>query len=143
MFGEKIKMLRKSQGLTQAEFAKRLFVTSAAVSQWETDVTRPDMERLIKIAKEFSVPLDYFSDDPATDYSETELIKQHLLIELGASQPKTNEAKILAAGIDKLPKEQREMALNVMKAMFAKYADYFEEGDQNDTELRESGDQGN
>ena len=45
------------------------------------------------------------------------------LIEL----PKTNEARILAAGIDKLPKEQREQALSVIRAMFTKYADYFEE----------------
>ena len=127
-------MLRKSQGLTQTEFAKRLFVTSAAVSQWEKNITRPDTDRLMKIAKEFQVPLDYFSEDKQINYSEAELIKQHLLIELTANQPKTSEAKILAAGIDKLPKEQREMALNVMKAMFAKYSDYFEEG-EHDTEL--------
>ena len=42
--------------------------------------------------------------------------------------PLTNEARILAAGIDKLPKEQREQALSVIRAMFTKYADYFEEG---------------
>jgi len=41
--------------------------------------------------------------------------------------PKTAEARILATGIDKLPKEQREQALNVIKAMFAKYSSYFEE----------------
>ena len=123
VFGEKIKMLRKSQGLTQAEFAKRLFVSSAAVSQWETDVTKPDMERLIKIAKEFSVPLDYFSDEPTAEYSEAELIKQHILIELGAKQPKTEEAKFISVAIDKMPPKEREKALNVLKVM---YADYFE-----------------
>jgi hypothetical protein len=33
-----------------------------------------------------------------------------------------------------MPKEQREQALNVMKAVFAKYADYFEKGnEENDT----------
>ena len=93
----------------------------------------PDTERLLSIAKEFSVPLDYFSDDPdGKKYSETELIKQHLLIELNAKQPKTEEARILAAGIDKLPKAQREMALNVVKAMFTQYADYFEKGSNDD-----------
>ena len=44
-----------------------------------------------------------------------------------AEVPKTAEARILATGIDKLPKEQREQALNVIKAMFAKYSSYFEE----------------
>ena len=133
MLGDKIKMLRVSQGLNQTEFANRIFVTPGAVSQWETGRTMPDTERLLSIAKEFSVPLDYFSDDPdGKKYSETELIKQHLLIELNAKQPKTEEARILAAGIDKLPKAQREMALNVVKAMFTQYADYFEKGSNDD-----------
>ena len=123
VFGEKIKMLRTSQGLTQAEFAKRLFVTSAAVSQWEKNVTRPDMERLIKISKEFSVPLDFFSDEPTTEYSEAELIKQHLLIELGAKQPKTEEAQFISLAIDKMPQKEREKALEVLKVM---YSDYFD-----------------
>ena len=49
--------------------------------------------------------------------------------------PHTPEARILAAGIDKLPQAQREQALAVVKAMFAKYADYFDtkENDDNDT----------
>lgn len=117
MLSEKIKKLRMSQGMNQTDFAKRLFVTPGAVYQWETGRTVPDTARLISMAKEFAVPLTYFSDD-VPDCSEADLIKQHLLIELGAQQPKTDEARILAAGVDRLPKEQREIALNVMKAMF-------------------------
>ena len=133
MVGEKIKKLRISQGLNQTDFAKRLFVTPGAVSQWETGRTLPDTERLISIAKTFSVPLDYFLDDPnGKDYTETELIKQHLLIELGAKQPKTDEARLLAKGVDKMPKAQREQAVNIIKAVFAQYADYFEKGTDND-----------
>lgn len=127
MIGEKIKKLRLSLGLTQTEFAKKLFVTPAAVSQWESNNTRPDMDRLMKISKEFSVPLDYFSDDPSDKkYTEAELIKQHILIELGASQPKTIEAKIISGAVDKMPKEKREQAINIMKAVFDQYSDYFE-----------------
>jgi hypothetical protein len=35
-------------------------------------------------------------------------------------------------GLDKLTKEQREQALNVMKAMFSQYADYFEKVPSNE-----------
>ena len=42
---------------------------------------------------------------------------------------RTPEARILAKGIDKLPQAQREQALAVIRAMFAKYADYFEDED--------------
>lgn len=124
MLADKIKMLRKSQGLNQTEFAKRLFVTQGAVYQWETGRTTPDTARLLAMAKEFSVPLDYFSDDKP-DITEAELIKQHLLIELGADKPKTDEARIIAAGVDRLPKVQREQALDVVKAMFREHSDYF------------------
>lgn len=135
MLGEKIKKLRISQGLNQTAFAKRLFVTPGAVSQWEKGKTAPDTDRLIAIAKEFSVPLDYFLDDPSgKEYTETELIKQHLLIELGANQPKTDEARLLAKGIDKMPAAQRKQALNIIKAVFEQYADYFEKGTDNNDE---------
>ena len=63
MLGEKIKNLRQAKGMNQTEFAKAMFVTSGAVSQWEKGLTRPDTDRLMQIAKLFSVPLDYFSDD--------------------------------------------------------------------------------
>ena len=125
MIGDKIKKLRLSLGLNQIEFAKKLFVTSAAVSQWENNITRPDMDRLMRISKEFSVPLDYFSDEEK-QYTETELIKQHILIELGADIPKTTEAKIISGVIDKMPPEKREQAVNIMKAVFTQYADSFE-----------------
>ena len=46
--------------------------------------------------------------------------------------PHTEEAKILAKGIDKLPPEQRAQALAVVRAMFAIHADYFEKGSKDD-----------
>ena len=129
MLSDKIKMLRLSQGLSQTDFAKRLFVTPGAVNQWERGKTAPDTNRLIAMAKEFSVPLDYFSDETEGKYTEADLIKQHILIELAAEQPKTDEAKIISRGIDKLPKEKREQALNVLNAMFSQYEDLFQKGD--------------
>ena len=132
MLGDKIKMLRISQGLNQTAFAKKIFVTPGAVSQWETGRTIPDTERLMMIAKTFQIPLDFFSEEPnSKQYTEAELITEQLMNKL--SQPKTEEARILAKGIDKLPKEQREQALAVVRAMFAKYEDYFEKENADDT----------
>lgn len=47
--------------------------------------------------------------------------------------PHTEEARILAKGIDQLPKEQREQALSVVRAMFEKYAKFFEKENADDT----------
>lgn len=128
MLGEKIKQLRISQGLSQTEFAKRLFVTPGAVSQWEKNRTAPDTERLMAIAREFSIPLDYFSDK---QYSEAELIKQQVLIKLNG-KPKTVEARIVSGGMDKLPQEQREQILNMLRAMYVKSPDLFRDEKGND-----------
>lgn len=46
--------------------------------------------------------------------------------------PRTEEARILAKGIDQLPKAQREQALNVIRAMFSMHADYFTKGNDDD-----------
>lgn len=103
-----------------------MFVTPGAVSQWETGRTAPDTERLIAIANEFKIPLDYFSDK---EYTETELITQQILNKLD-SLPKSAEARIISGGIDKLPKEKREQALNIMKAAFSQYSNLFDEGEK-------------
>ena len=120
MFADKIKQLRISQGLNQSEFAQRLNITPGAVSQWENGRTVPDTERLMSIAKEFSIPLDYFSDGEK-QYTETELIRQHLLIELGAAQPKTDEAKFVSIAMDKMPKKEREKAVKILQAVYSEY----------------------
>ena len=56
--GEKIKNIRMANGLSQTEFAARVFVTRQAVSKWEKGRSLPSTESLECIAKEFSVPLE-------------------------------------------------------------------------------------
>ena len=41
--------------------------------------------------------------------------------------PITEEARIVSGGMDKLPKEQREQILNVLRAMFSQNPGLFEE----------------
>lgn len=54
-FGEKLQLLRKERGLTQAELAEQLFVSRAAVSKWESG--RGSI-RLKPLPNTFSVSLD-------------------------------------------------------------------------------------
>ena len=55
---EKIQKLRKEQGMTQEQFAERLFVSRTAVSKWETGRGMPNMESLQMIARVCGITLD-------------------------------------------------------------------------------------
>ncbi|MCC7669429.1 hypothetical protein C0V80_07620 [Leuconostoc pseudomesenteroides] len=49
--------IRVDQGLTQAEFADRLFISPKTISNWERGINLPPLDVLINISKTFQVPL--------------------------------------------------------------------------------------
>ena len=57
---EKIKSIRTDNGISQRELAKKLGLSNRAVSKWESGLSYPSTENLIRIAEVFSVPLEYF-----------------------------------------------------------------------------------
>lgn len=58
-FGELLKNLRKSAGLTQKQLAERLGISKNAVSYYEKSLRCPSSDILIKIARVFHVSADY------------------------------------------------------------------------------------
>lgn len=56
--GEKIRLLRLQNKMTQEQLADHLGVSYQSVSRWENGVTYPDIEFLPAIAKYFSVAVD-------------------------------------------------------------------------------------
>lgn len=61
-FGERLKVLRKGQKLTQQELATRLGVAKSVVSYYESGDRFPSYDVLIKIARTFHVTTDYLLD---------------------------------------------------------------------------------
>ena len=57
-FGERVKAVRTSAGLSQEQFASRLGVTRQAVSNWENGRNLPDIEVVIAMSQTFGVSLD-------------------------------------------------------------------------------------
>ena len=57
--------LRKDLGLSQDEFAEKLFVTRQAVSRWENGETIPNIDTLKLIAETFHVSVDHLLGRPA------------------------------------------------------------------------------
>ena len=115
--GIRIRTMRKSRGLTQEDLAKAIGQSASSITMYETGRREPDFETLESLADIFNIPLAYL----VSNNSSTEYI------------PRTEESRTLAKGIDQLPKEQREQALSVVRAMFEKYANFFEKENADDT----------
>lgn len=64
--GEKIKLLRKSNKITQEALAKEINVDRSSIGKYETGTT-PSMDILIKIASYFNVTTDYLLGNTNTD----------------------------------------------------------------------------
>ena len=56
--GKRIYDIRKSNGLTQEQFANMFSVTRQAVSNWENDKAYPDLHTLVEISNQFNITLD-------------------------------------------------------------------------------------
>ncbi len=62
MYGEKIKTLRKSNNLTQAQLAEKLNCSVSKVGMWETDKREPTKNDLVSLADIFNVSINYLLD---------------------------------------------------------------------------------
>ncbi len=71
-FAENLKEIRKQKNITQEELAEMLNVSRQAVSKWEAGNGYPETEKLLIIAKELNISLDFlFSDEPNTTEEKT------------------------------------------------------------------------
>lgn len=59
MIADKIKLLRESRGLTQADLARKLGVTRSGVNAWEMGITVPSTQFVTALAEVFDVSSDY------------------------------------------------------------------------------------
>jgi len=109
--------------ISAAELSRMSGVNKVAISNYINGVYIPKQDKCYALAIALDVDPGWLmtGDEPRKTRNEN-----------AEDPPKTEEARILAKGIDKLPQEQREQALSVIKAMFAKYSNYFEK--ENDDE---------
>lgn len=104
-----IKSIRVSAGLTQAQFAQMLNVHQTAVSQWEQEKTKPDLETVKRISELFHVSVDYilFGEEkenvPATADTLNDEHKKTL-----------NELMEL---LDQVPEDKLELLLEMIKPL--------------------------
>ena len=133
--GEKIKRLRSERGWTQSELGERIGVQKAAINKYETGVVVNFKREIIaKLSNAFDVNPAWLIDEeeewppvPSIRQLVNNAVHAGMAMERNISGPKSEEAKIISAGIDKMEPERREQALKVLQAIFA---DIFDGGNK-------------
>ena len=77
--GDRIKNERKKRNISQQQLADYLNISRQAVSRWENNISLPDLNTLVLIAKYFDLKLEYFTEDiilERTEESKEELIEE-------------------------------------------------------------------
>lgn len=104
--GERIRELRLAAKLSQEQLAELASLNRVTIAKYEAGRVEPGAQALSRIADALDVSVDLIlGKAPAA-----------------SDRPKTAESKIISACVDKMPKEDRERVLALMKAV---YADYF------------------
>ena len=58
-FGKKLRKLRRDRDYSQREFAELLGIKQPTISAYETDTAEPTLSKLVAIARECNVSLDW------------------------------------------------------------------------------------
>lgn len=59
MLGERIALLRRSRGLSQAELARRLKISASAMGMYEQGRREPSVQTLVLLSRELQVSTDF------------------------------------------------------------------------------------
>ena len=130
---------RQENKISQREFARRCALSNSLISLLEMGENpqtgkkiSPDLITYRKLANGMGISVQALfekldlSEPVSMSFGDAQEI-------MDTGSPKTTEARILANGIDKLPKEQREKALAVFRLMFEpQFAELFTKGKEED-----------
>lgn len=105
--------------------AAALHVSRQTVHYWKLGERSPKTPTVIAIADYFGVDVAWLMGFDVEKFDHPKETKE-------TESLKTVEARILAQGIDNMPREKREQALNIMKTIFIDYADFFNKGEKDD-----------
>ena len=101
MLKDNLKTLRKNKGLSQEELSIKLNVVRQTISKWETGLSVPDAEMLIKISELFETPVSEILGESIEEKETNDLkvISEKLEVineQLSISQKQKRKRKIIA-----------------------------------------------
>ena len=115
-----------SSGLTASELSEKSGISEANISNYINGKYVAKQDKCYQLASSLGVDPGWLmtGDEPR----RVDIIKLNMENKAGDyDPPKTEEARILSKGIDKLDPDQRAQALAVVKAMFAQHPELFDD----------------
>lgn len=102
--GKRLQELRKENGLTQQELAKKIDISHPQIVRYETKGVQPPADVLSRLADVFDVSIDYLvngnkSDKIEQTLKDAELIKQFKKIDQLPEEEKKTILKVISAYI--------------------------------------------
>lgn len=118
--GERIHALRVERNLTMEALGKKIGVGKATIKKYENGIIdNIPSDKIEALADALESTPQYIMGWEETDSENT------------SGTLKTNEARIISGGVEKMPPEARKRALDMMKLAFAEYAHLFEDKSKN------------
>ena len=100
MLKDNLKALRKNKGLSQEELSIKLNVVRQTISKWETGLSVPDAEMLVKISELFETPVSEILGESIEkkEINDLKVISEKLEVvneQLSISQKRKRKRKIV------------------------------------------------
>ena len=94
--GNRISALRRDKKFSQEHVAEVLNVSRQAVSKWENDLSSPDMENLIALAKLLEVDVEFLATGEITGEMTSDPIPEPT-VPTGVEKPKKGHKRLVSA----------------------------------------------
>lgn len=115
--GDRIKALRKEEGMTQKELAQRAGISRSYLADTEANRYNPSIETLGKIAEALSVPVSALLSDSEPEKTGPQYVLDDETMEYLDDLRKRPEMRTLFSVSQKATKEDVERAVEIIKAL--------------------------
>ncbi len=92
-FADNLQSIRKERKLSQEELAEKIGVSRQAISKWEQGNGYPETEKLLILAQELNVSLDYLMLGETGDTISEKSISQNVIVPTGKITIKSFDGK--------------------------------------------------
>ena len=108
LFGKRLKNIRRERGYTQAQLAELTGISRRAIVHYETQVKRPPLEKVKKIAEVLKISVDVLLDvsTPSKKQRKTEKASYRVMKKVRL--------------IEKLPKRDQDMIFTLINTLVEK-----------------------